>query len=165
MTSTEFPFVDFAWIAFEGFKEEWLPTRGSPLSSGYDLYAAEDAFIAAGNWEPVRHKLGIILPPPERTAGWIVEAQVRSRSGLAYKHGLQVLNSPGTIDNDYRGELITILANHGPTDYWVKAGDRISQLVLNCIPASTEIQPFVSHTDLDKYMTERGEGGFGSTGR
>ena len=163
MVDIVFPVVDFRWIMFPGFDEQWIPTKGSPLSSGFDLYAAEYICIPRCSWAPIRHRIGIELPPPSETDGWVIEAQVRSRSGLAYKHGLQVLNSPGTVDNDYRGELITILANHGPTDYWVRAGDRISQLVVVAIPNCIELQAGVDHDKVS--VTDRGTDGFGSTGR
>jgi dUTP pyrophosphatase len=86
------------------------------------------------------------------------EAQVRPRSGLALKHGVTLLNSPGTIDCDYRGELMVILVNHGTEPFLVQRGDRIAQLVIAPV-ASVEI---VSVEALAE--TERGEGGFGSTG-
>ena len=94
----------------------------------------------------------IALPP-----GY--EAQVRPRSGLAARHGVTLLNSPGTIDADYRGEVMVILVNLGQEDFEIKRGDRIAQLVVAPV-----VQPaFVVGEDLD--ATERGTGGFGSTGR
>ena len=87
------------------------------------------------------------------------EIQVRPRSGLAAKNGVTVLNSPGTIDSDYRGEVSVILINHGREDFTVRPGDRIAQFVV-----SKAVQ--ASFVDIGKLsMTERGEGGFGSTGR
>jgi dUTP pyrophosphatase len=91
------------------------------------------------------------LPP-------LVEAQVRPRSGLALKHGVTVLNAPGTIDSGYRGEIGVILANFGDADFKVGKGDRIAQLVIAQVT-----QPSVVETDsVDE--TDRGSGGFGSTG-
>lgn len=86
------------------------------------------------------------------------EAQVRPRSGLAAKYGVTVLNAPGTIDEDYRGEIGVILVNHGDEDFWVHKGDRIAQLVI----AKVERANFVVIEDLSQ--TERGAGGFGHTG-
>lgn len=99
-------------------------------------------------------KTGLAIELPK---GW--EAQVRSRSGLAYKHGVVVLNSPGTIDEPYRGEIGIILINHGTEPYTITKGDRIAQLVLR---RTEDVVP-VFVDELTE--TERGEGGFGSTGR
>jgi dUTP pyrophosphatase len=87
------------------------------------------------------------------------EAQVRPRSGLAAKHGVTVLNAPGTIDADYRGEVKVILVNHGEADFEIRRGDRIAQMVVAPVSAVT----FSERETLDD--TERGAGGFGSTGR
>ncbi len=87
------------------------------------------------------------------------EAQVRPRSGLAAKHGVTVLNAPGTIDADYRGEVKVILINHGDADFEIRRGDRIAQMVVAPVSAVT----FSERETLDD--TERGAGGFGSTGR
>ena len=86
------------------------------------------------------------------------ELQVRPRSGLAYKHGITVINSPGTVDSGYRGEVMVILLNTGKNSFEIKSGDRIAQAVINKLPTVSirEVE------DLDE--TERGEGGFGSTG-
>jgi dUTP pyrophosphatase len=108
--------------------------------------------LARGKYALVPTALTIALPP-----GY--EAQVRPRSGLAAKHGITVLNSPGTIDADYRGEIGVLLINHGPADFTIKRGERIAQMV---------IAP-VTHAELVVVAalseTERGSGGFGSTGR
>ena len=93
---------------------------------------------------------------PEIPEGY--EIQVRPRSGLAFRHGVTVLNSPGTIDSDYRGEIKVILINHGKEPFTVNGGDRIAQLVA----ARTEMVSFVAADSLSD--TERGDGGFGSTG-
>jgi len=84
---------------------------------------------------------------------------VRPRSGLALKHGIGVLNSPGTIDADYRGEVGVILINHGDTDFHIQRGDRIAQMVIAALP----VVDFIEVDELDD--TERGSGGFGSSGR
>lgn len=87
------------------------------------------------------------------------EAQVRPRSGLALKHGVTVLNSPGTIDSDYRGEVRVILVNHGKNDFVVEIGDRIAQIVFAAV-----VRAEIAETD-DLGGTDRSSGGFGSTGR
>jgi dUTP pyrophosphatase len=86
------------------------------------------------------------------------EAQVRPRSGLAFKYGITVLNSPGTVDSDYRGEINILLINHGERDFQIKRGDRIAQLVINRIEQAELIE--VESLPI----SERGDGGFGSTG-
>ena len=86
------------------------------------------------------------------------EAQVRPRSGLALKHSVTVLNSPGTIDSDYRGEIKVLLINHGITDFEVKCGDRIAQLVI------TKYEKVDLRESIELSDTERGDGGYGSTG-
>lgn len=96
--------------------------------------------------------LAIQIPP-----GY--EGQIRPRSGLALEHGVTVLNAPGTLDSDYRGEVGVLLINHGQDDFWIKHGDRIAQLVI----AKVERIDVLEVTELDE--TERGAGGFGSTGK
>ncbi len=117
-----------------------------------DLYAVERVDIAPGAWAGVGTGLTIELP-----AG--LEGQVRPRSGLAARHGLTVLNSPGTIDPGYRGEIRVLLINHGTTSYTVEPGDRVAQLV---IAAYTAVEWDVSDDLAD---SNRGSGGFGSTGQ
>jgi dUTP pyrophosphatase len=133
-----------------------LPAYETPLSAGMDLRAAlpEDAPItlAPGARTLVPTGLAIALP-----AGY--EAQVRPRSGLALKNGITCLNSPGTVDADYRGELAVILVNLGQEPFVIKRGDRIAQMVIAPVT-----QAAWSEVDtLDD--TARGAGGFGSTGR
>ncbi|MBI5366619.1 MAG: dUTP diphosphatase [Planctomycetes bacterium] len=130
-----------------------LPTAATALSSGVDLMAAvsADVTLAAGDRALVPTGLRLALP-----AGF--EAQVRSRSGLALKHGLMVLNSPGTIDADYRGEVGVILANLGREPFVVQRGMKIAQLVVAPVAGirweeARELPP-----------SGRGAGGFGSTG-
>ena len=130
-----------------------MPKRGSDESAGLDLVAA--------NMEPIILKKGLSTMVPTGFAMALppgFEGQVRPRSGLAAKHGITVLNSPGTIDSDYRGEVRVILINHGPQDFEITRGMRIAQLVV----AKVELTPCVAVQSLDN--TERGAGGFGSTG-
>ena len=120
-----------------------------------DLVAAvpksEPMLIAPGKWALIPTGLKLELP-----AGY--EAQVRPRSGLAMRHGLTVLNSPGTIDSDYRGEVQVMLINLGPTPWPVERGERIAQLVVQPVAQATLIET----AELGE--TRRGAGGFGSTG-
>ena len=133
------------------FKGPYVPEYATPGSSGVDLRSTEDVSIGPGERTIV--PTGIFLEIPEG-----FEAQVRSRSGLAAKHGIAVLNSPGTIDQDYRGEIKAILVNHGNLEYSIKKGDRIAQLVF-----SPTLQVNLQQTN-SLSETQRGEGGFGSTG-
>jgi dUTP pyrophosphatase len=132
-----------------------LPSRQTAQAAGLDLYAAvpENApvVIAPGKYAAIPTGMALALPPG-------TEAQVRPRSGLAAKHGVTVLNSPGTIDADYRGEVKVLLVNLGEQPFAVRRGERIAQLV---VAAVTEVE--LLETDaLD--ATLRGSGGFGSTG-
>jgi dUTP pyrophosphatase len=128
-----------------------LPCRQTQGSAGFDLCAAEETMIPAHGFGSVGTGLAIELP--ERT-----EAQVRPRSGLAAKHGIGVLNSPGTIDSDYRGEIRVVLFNASDSDYHVRRGDRIAQLIFSVL-ADVEL---VEADSLSE--TSRGPGGFGHTG-
>lgn len=130
-----------------------MPDYATSLSAGMDLEAAVDApmTLGAGEWKLIPTGLAIAL-----TAG--LEAQIRPRSGLAAKHGVTVLNSPGTIDADYRGEIKIILINHSKEDFVIERGMRIAQMVI----AKHEHVAWEHVEDLDD--TERGAGGFGSTG-
>jgi dUTP pyrophosphatase len=130
-----------------------LPAYATPDSAGLDLVAAvaDDFRLAPGERALIPTGLAIALPPG-------FEAQVRPRSGLALKHGITTLNSPGTIDADYRGEVGVILINHGHDVFTVKRGDRIAQLVVAPV---TRLQ-WSEQMTLDQ--TQRGAGGFGSTG-
>lgn len=132
-----------------------LPQYATPGSAGMDLCAAvtEDVRLTPGDVSLVPTGLSFILPK-----GY--EAQVRSRSGLAAKHGLCVLNSPGTIDEDYRGEVKVILKHHGQEDFTITRGMRIAQLVIAPVVRALLA---VSTLPLNE-TTERGTGGFGSTG-
>ena len=133
-----------------------LPAYESALAAGMDLRAAvpegEPLTLRPGSRFPVPTGLAFALPPG-------FEGQVRPRSGLAFKHGVTCLNSPGTVDADYRGEVKVILINHGEEDFVIRRGERIAQLVIAPVvqAAWTEVE------SLDE--TVRGVGGFGSTGR
>jgi dUTP pyrophosphatase len=133
-----------------------LPAYQSAHAAGLDLLAAvpegSPLTLAPGAYALVPTGLTIALPP-----GY--EAQVRPRSGLAAKHGVTVLNAPGTVDADYRGEIGVLLINHGAKPFPIQRGERIAQMVI----ASVARVELVSAASLS--ATERGEGGFGSTGR
>ncbi len=133
-----------------------LPRQQSAGAAGVDLLAAlgpeETLGIAPGGRATVPCGFSIALPQG-------FEAQVRPRSGLAAKHGVTVLNSPGTIDADYRGEIKVILINLGDEAFEIRRGDRIAQMVVALVSAVK----FNEKETLDE--TERGSGGFGSTGR
>ena len=133
-----------------------LPAYETAQAAGMDLRAAvpadEPLVLRPGDRFPVPTGLAFALPPG-------FEGQVRPRSGLAFKSGITCLNSPGTVDADYRGEVKVILINHGPDDFTIRRGDRIAQLVIAPVlqAAWSEV------VSLDE--TTRGAGGFGSTGR
>ncbi len=131
-----------------------LPAYQTAGSAGLDLAAdvSEPLTIPPGDRRLVPTGLAIALPPDH-------EGQVRPRSGLALKHGITVLNAPGTIDEDFRGELGVVLVNHGPEPFTVERGMRIAQLVV-CPVTRVEVSLV---EELDD--TERGAGGYGSTGR
>jgi len=132
-----------------------LPAHETDFSAGADLRAAvpdgEPVELAPGEWKLIPTGIQIALPK-----GY--EGQVRPRSGLAYRHAVTVLNSPGTIDADYRGEVKVLLINHGPEPFLVKRGERIAQLVV----AQHATVAWEPRETLEE--TVRGEGGFGSTG-
>jgi len=130
-----------------------LPKYMSEHAAGMDLYAAvnEDVIIEPSGWKLVPTGLAMALPE-----GY--EAQVRPRSGLALKQGVSVLNTPGTVDADYRGEVGVILMNHSKQNLVVKRGDRIAQMIINKV----ERIQFEEVSELTD--TKRGAGGFGHTG-
>lgn len=130
-----------------------LPEYKTPQSAGMDLRANIDEAITL---EPLSRRLvktGLFIALPE---GY--EAQIRPRSGLALKHGITVLNTPGTVDADYRGEIMVLLINLSNTSFIINPGDRIAQMVI----ARHEQAEFTLVDELDD--TERGEGGMGHTG-
>ena len=130
-----------------------LPTYATDKSAGMDLSAALEEALELGPGERALVPTGLSIALPADH-----EAQIRPRSGLAIKHGVTVLNTPGTIDADYRGEIKVILINHGKEPFTIKRGMRIAQMV---------VEKF-EHVEWDVVEsleeTERGEGGFGSTG-
>ena len=128
-----------------------LPAYAHKSDAGMDLRSVADVVIAPGGRALVPTGLVMLLPP-----GY--EAQVRPRSGLALKHGVTVLNTPGTIDEGYRGEVGVILFNTGDTAFKIAKGDRIAQMVIAPVTRARIVE-----TD-DLGSTERGAGGFGSTG-
>ncbi len=130
-----------------------LPDYRSEAAAGLDLLAAveESVELAPGAWAPIPTGLAVALP-----AGF--EAQVRPRSGLAAEHGITVLNSPGTIDADYRGEIQVVLVNHGRAPFTVSRGMRIAQMVIAPV-SRAQWRPVEALPE-----SARGEGGFGSTG-
>jgi dUTP pyrophosphatase len=130
-----------------------LPAYATADAAGLDLAAAVEAplVLAPGERKDVPTGIALALPP-----GW--EGQVRPRSGLALRHGLAVLNSPGTIDADYRGEIRIILANLGSAPVTIARGERIAQLVI--APVSRAVWELVAELPA----SPRGSGGFGSTG-
>jgi len=131
-----------------------LPEYQTPLSAGLDIRADLDAPVTLGPLERAMIPTGLFVELPE---GY--EMQIRPRSGLAARHGITVLNSPGTVDADYRGEIKVILANLSDEPFTVKAGERVAQMVVaRC--ERIEWQP------VDELgATARGAGGFGSTGK
>ena len=128
-----------------------LPSYAHEGDAGMDVRSVEELELAPGARALVHPGLVMMLPP-----GW--EAQVRPRSGLALKHGVTVLNTPGTIDAGYRGEVGVILVNFGDRPFKVSKGDKVAQVVV----APVTRAEIVETSELDE--TERGAGGFGSTG-
>ncbi len=128
-----------------------LPTYATAGAAGMDLRSAENLVLKPGARALVATGIAIALPE-------FYEAQVRPRSGLAVKHGVTVLNAPGTIDRDYRGEIKVPLINHGSEEFIIKRGDRIAQMVI----ARVDVADMVEVASLDE--TLRGAGGFGSSG-
>jgi dUTP pyrophosphatase len=128
-----------------------MPAYAHPGDAGMDLYAVEETTILPGESQLIPTGISIELPPA-------TEAQVRPRSGLALKHQITVLNTPGTIDEGYRGEVGVILINHGKNPFVVTAGMKIAQMVIQSVlrVAVLEVEQLAD--------TARGSGGFGSTG-
>jgi dUTP pyrophosphatase len=128
-----------------------LPDYASTGAAGMDVCAAESLLLRAGRRHAVATGFAFAIPD-----GY--EVQVRPRSGLALKHGITCLNTPGTIDSDYRGEVKVILANLGEDDFQITKGDRIAQLVVSPVTHASMCEV----DEIDE--TPRGAGGFGSTG-
>jgi len=131
-----------------------LPRYMTEHSAGMDLFAAveKEMIIPPGEWKLVPTGLAIALPD-----GY--EAQVRPRSGLALKQGVSILNTPGTVDADYRGEVGVILMNHSKENLIIKRGDRIAQMIIN------KIERIVFEEVSELPASDRGAGGFGHTGK
>jgi len=139
----------------ENFGDLQMPAYATDLAAGVDLRAAIDAdkpvTLQAGERALIATGLALALPP-----GY--EAQIRPRSGLAYKHGISVVNSPGTVDADYRGEVKILLINHGLEAFSINRGDRIAQMII--APVTQAVFNVVDTLS----ETQRGAGGYGSTG-
>jgi dUTP pyrophosphatase len=128
-----------------------VPHYAHPGDAGLDLFSNEEADLKPGEWRLVRTGISIELPPG-------TEGQVRPRSGLAARHAVTVLNSPGTIDEGYRGEVGVILINHGRETFRVEKGMKIAQMLVKPV-ITVEVREAAALSD-----TRRGAGGFGSTG-
>ena len=137
----------------ENFGDLELPHFATALAAGADLRAALDVPVTLAPGQRTLIPTGFAMALP---AGY--EAQIRPRSGLAYKHGITVLNTPGTIDADYRGEVKVLLINHGQEAFVVERGERIAQMVIGKL-LDVEFDVVTELSD-----TERGAGGYGSTG-
>ena len=140
------------WVNYDVEDQELLPKYQTPGASGCDLRSSIDFVIPAGKRAIVPTGLKLDIP-----TGF--EAQVRPRSGLAAKNGITVLNSPGTIDCDFRGEVKVILLNTDDQDFIIKKGDRIAQLVFS------QVFRAIFKKEENLTSTDRGDGGFGSTGK
>jgi dUTP pyrophosphatase len=130
---------------------ELMPTIGNPGDAGYDLRSASDAIVSARSRTTVNTGVSIALPQ-----GYV--ALVHPRSGLAAKHGITVLNAPGTVDAGYRGEMLITLVNHSDEDFHIARGDRVAQVLFQKFESAT----FVQVSELPG--SQRGTAGFGSTG-
>lgn len=149
--------VEVKIFRLPGREDVPLPTRQTELAAGFDVHAAvsEATTVPPGEIRLIPCGFAMALPP-----GW--EAQVRPRSGLASRFGIGMPNSPGTIDADYRGELMIPLINWGREAFVVTRGMRIGQLVVKPVP---RVELVVVGTAEELGRTERGHGGFGSTGQ
>lgn len=150
--STESPVVFFRKLESAGNLP--LPSYESEHAAGMDLRAALEESIELASGERMLVPTGLQMALP---IGY--EAQIRPRSGLAYKHGITLLNTPGTIDADYRGELKVLMINLGDSSFPINHGDRIAQMIVAPVAQAT-VQQVDTLPD-----TERGSGGFGSTGK
>lgn len=138
-------------LPFTSEDPDLAPRRAHESDAGWDIRASEATIIGPGKFVAVPTGLRAAVP-----SGFSLD--IRSRSGLAAKHGVAVLNSPGAVDAGYRGEIMVILINHGDEPFVIDRGDRIAQAVLNCLVPTT----WQLVEDLDE--TDRAVGGFGSTG-
>jgi len=129
-----------------------LPKKAYEHDAAFDLHAAEDVMLKPGERKPVKTGLAVEMPQN-------YHAEIRPRSGLAAKHGVTIINTPGTVDSGYRGELMVILINHGNEEFLVRTGERIAQILFS------KVDP-ITFTEVDELAdTERGEKGFGSSGK
>ena len=146
--------LKFSWLDPESASDLPLPTYHSVQASGMDVAAAvaEPVKLAPGEIKMIPTNFAVAIPPG-------FEIQVRPRSGLAIKHGVTVINSPGTIDADYRGEVKIGLINHGSEVYTIQRGDRVAQLVF------AAVQKVDLHLVVELDKTVRQDGGFGHTGK
>jgi dUTP pyrophosphatase len=134
-----------------------LPKRAHPTDSGLDLFSCEDSYLKPGETTLIRTGIAIEFPEPGPDDKEVIEGQIRSRSGLAANSSVFVLNSPGTIDNGYRGEIKVILRNSGDEIFAVPKGTRVAQLV----PVKV---PLLDITEVEQISeAPRGDKGFGST--
>jgi len=141
-------------ILFKRLRNDaFIPTYSHPSDAGCDLYAVEDVTLETGDIKLVSTGIAIQIPSN------YIEAQIRPRSSVAIKHGVTVINSPGTVDPGYRGELKVGLINHGKKKFSIKRGDRIAQMIFSHIYKGH----FIQIDELNK--SDRNEGGFGSTGK
>lgn len=136
-----------------GNEDVQLPRKMSELAAGFDLHAAvaQPVTLAPGERKLIPTGFAMAMPAE-------LEAQIRPRSGLAFKHGITCLNSPGTIDADYRGEVQVLLVNLGQQAFTIERGERVAQMLFQVVPAVT-----ITETD-ELPETVRGTGGFGHTG-
>lgn len=143
-----------------------LPVRATKGSAGYDLFSCKNVTVPP--FESVLVPTGIKLCMQSTKPGYLAEAQVRPRSGLALKHGITVLNTPGTIDCDYEGEIGVVLYNTRGSEFEIGIGDRIAQLVFNLVPIPYREHVTKNPEEFELQMAVnrsiRGNGGFGSTG-
>ena len=129
-----------------------IPAYQTKEAAGFDLHSIEDVVIKPGERKLISTGLAFEIP-------YGYEIQIRPRSGLAYKHGITVLNTPGTIDSDYRGEIKVLLINHSNEDFEIKINERIAQAIIKEVIQAN----FIEVDELSD--TERGKKGFGSTGK
>ena len=156
-TQQETPEFNKIGLSFVNESNNPDPEYATDGSSGFDLRASLDGLVIIKPSEYRLIKTGLYFEIPEH-----MEITIRSRSGLAYKHGVAVLNGIGTIDSDYRGEIGVLLINHGKEDFIINHGDRIAQAVVSSVLAKNVIN--LKKVNIIDKNTDRGSGGFGSTG-
>ncbi len=144
-------YMDISLLVKKLCNNAYLPEKATNGSAGYDLRSIDDTVINPGEYKAISTGIAIEMPLD-------IEAQIRPRSGLAFKHGITVLNSPGTIDSDYRGEIKIALINHSNETFNITSGMKIAQMIFSKV-----ISVSISTRD-ELTQSDRGEGGFGSTG-